>query len=145
MRIDPAQFKAFLLDSGLVSARDIEAAFKRAAEQRQRPGDILVAQGKLSKKDYEHLQSYILGIPFVNLEGEKIDRDVLSIVPEPIARAHNIVAYKRTGKDLEVAMLDPEDLETIEFIRKKSNLTIKPRLTNDESMKYLLSLYQKSL
>lgn len=145
MKIDPAQLKAFLLDSGLVSARDVDAAIKRAEELHQRPGDILVAQGKLAKKDYERLQSYILGIPFINLEGEKIDREVLSIVPEPIARAHNIVAYKRTGKELEVAMLDPEDLETIEFIRKKSNLTIRPRLTSEESMKYLLLLYQKSL
>ncbi len=145
MRIDPKQLKAFLLDSGLVAEADIEAAFKRAQDLHQKPGDILVAQGKLAKKDYEHLQSYILGIPFVSLEGEKIDRDMLSIIPEPIARAHNVVAYKRTGKDLEVAMLDPEDLETIEFIRKKSSLTIKPRLTNEESMRYLLSLYQKSL
>ncbi|MEK7630526.1 MAG: GspE/PulE family protein [Patescibacteria group bacterium] len=145
MRIDSGQLKAFLLDSGLVSEKDIDAAVKKAKEQDLRPGDILVAQGKITQKDIERVYGYILGIPFVNLEGEKIDPEVLHAVPEPIARAHNIIAYKKMGKDLEVAMLDPEDLETIEFIHKKSGLTIKPRMTNEKSMKYLLSLYQKSL
>lgn len=145
MRIEPLQLKSFLLDSGLVSEQDIDAAFKQAEEKHQKPGDMLVASGKITSQDLGRLQGYMLGIPFVNLEGEKIDKEVLSIIPEPIARTHNIIAYKRTKDDLEVAMLDPEDLETIDFIKKKSNLKIKPRLTNEESMRYLLSLYQKSL
>jgi type IV pilus assembly protein PilB len=145
MRIDPKQLRTFLIDSGLVAEKDIDAAFKRATEMRQRPGDVLVASGKISSKDLGRLEGYILGIPFVNLEGEKIDPSVLQIIPEPIARTHNIIAYKKNKKELEVAMLDPEDLETIEFIKKKSDLTIRPRLTNEASIKYLLSLYQKSL
>jgi len=145
MKVEPQQLKSFLLDSGLVSEPDLAAAFKKAEEQHQKPGDVLVASGKITANDLERLQSHILGIPFINLEGEKIEPEILHIIPEPIARAHNIVAYKKTGNTLEVAMLDPEDLETIEFIRKKSNLSIKARLTNEASMKYLLSLYQKSL
>src|SRR5436309_3017088 len=42
-------------------------------------------------------------------------------------------------------MLDPEDLQTIEFIRKKSSLTIYPRLTNAESIKHIITQYQRSL
>ena len=145
MKVDPRQLKAFLLDSGLVAEADIDAALKKAEELHQRPGDVLVNSGKISPQDLGQLYGHILGIPFVSLEGEKINADVLHIIPEPIARSHNVVAYKKTKKDLEVAMLDPQDLETIEFIKKKSDLTIKPRLTNEASMKYLLSLYQKSL
>src|SRR3990167_6699343 len=54
-------------------------------------------------------------------------------------------AFKKNGNLLEVAMLDPEDLETIEFIKKKSDLKILPRLTNAASIKKVLSQYQKSL
>jgi len=145
MRIDAKQLKAFLLDADLVSERDIDEAVKEAEKTRKKPGDILVASGKLSARDLGRIEGYILGIPYVNLEEEKIDPQILHIIPEPIARTHNIIAYKKTGRDLEVAMLDPEDLETIEFIKKTSNLAIKPRLTNEASMRYLLSLYQKSL
>lgn len=42
-------------------------------------------------------------------------------------------------------MLDPDDLQTIEFIRKKANLKILPRLTSVASIKNALRQYQKSL
>ena len=81
----------------------------------------------------------------MELEKEKIDFAVLSLIPEPIARNHNIVAYRKNKDDLEVAMLDPEDLDTIDFIKKKANLKILPRLTNSKSIKSALSQYQESL
>ena len=42
-------------------------------------------------------------------------------------------------------MLDPEDLGTIDFIKKKASLKILPRLTNSKSIKSALSQYQESL
>ena len=46
----------------------------------------MVSGGKVSEDDLRGLQAYILGIPFVELEKEKIDFAVLSLIPEPIAR-----------------------------------------------------------
>ncbi len=86
-----------------------------------------------------------MGIPFVNLEKDKIPPEILKIIPEPIARSHNIIAFRKSGGNLEVAMLDPEDLKTVEFIKKKANLKILPRLTTPESIKNVLSQYQKTL
>ena len=42
-------------------------------------------------------------------------------------------------------MLDPEDLQTIDFIRKKVNLRILPRLTTSAGIKNVLQQYQKTL
>jgi type IV pilus assembly protein PilB len=42
-------------------------------------------------------------------------------------------------------MMNPEDLQTIDFIRKKTGLKIIPCLTNDESIKFILKQYEKSL
>src|SRR3989338_7624772 len=144
-RIEPEQLKAFLLDSELVSKIDIEAAESEAKKSGQRLGDVLISKGLVKEDDLLRLQAYILGVPFINLEKEKIDSDTLRIIPEPIARRHNIVAFKKTGKDLEVAMLDPDDFGTIDFIKKQSNLRILPRLTNTASIKQTLQQYQKSL
>jgi type IV pilus assembly protein PilB len=44
-----------------------------------------------------------------------------------------------------VAMLDPEDLRTIEFIKKTSDFRILARLTTPESVKNVLLQYQKTL
>jgi len=145
MKVESGQLKAFLLDAGLVAEKQFNAAFKKAEKTNQKVGDVLVAESLITEEELIKLEAYILGIPFVNLEKEKIEPEVLKIIPEPIARSNNIVAFRKKENDLEVAMLDPEDLRTIEFIKKTANLRILPRLTTSESIKQVLKQYQKTL
>ena len=145
MRVESQQLKAFLLETHLITEKKFEKAIKEADESGRKIGDILVAENVVSYEQLLQVEAYILGIPFVNLEKEKVEPDVLKIIPEPIARTHNIVAFRRKGNNLEVAMLDPEDLQTIDFIRKKIDLRILPRLTTPASIKNILLQYQKTL
>jgi type IV pilus assembly protein PilB len=145
MFIEEKQLKEFIADSGLVSKKDIDDSEIEAKDKKMGVGEVLVNHGKLSEDDLRKIQAYILGIPFVDLKGQKIDFDVLSLIPEPIARNHNIVAFKKNAEALEVAMLDTDDLSAIEFIKKKVGLKIFPRLTDAESIKSTLVQYQKSL
>jgi type IV pilus assembly protein PilB len=145
LRVEPQQLKAFLADSGLVKSEQLKKAEAEANKTGQKLGDVLIKQGAIQSEELHKLQAYILGIPFVNLEKEIIPKEVLKIIPELIAKKHNIVAFKKTIGNLEVAMLDPDDLRTIEFVKKKSNLKILPRLTNEASIKNILKQYQKTL
>lgn len=145
MHIDERQLESFIVDSGLVSAKELEALKKTAPEGVASIGDTLVAKGFLTTDDLRRAQAYILGIPFVDLKNQKMDFGILSLIPEPIARNHNIVAFKKTASTLEVAMLDTEDLTAIDFVKKKTGLKILPRLTDDESMRWALLSYQKTL
>lgn len=145
MLVQESKLKKFILDSGLTSRAEILAAEKDAEKEGGSIGDVLVKQGKISADDLRRVQAYILGIPFVDLRGQKIDFAILSLIPEPIARKHNIVAFRKTDSGLEVAMLDVDDLEAIDFVRKKVGLRILPRLTDQESVKGALLQYQKSL
>jgi len=145
MKVEPEQLKAFILDSGLVKPRDLETAEAEAKRKKVSLEKVLVEKGLVSKEDLTRLEAYILGIPYVNLEKEKVPPEVLKIIPEPIARANNIVAFRKEGRNLEVAMLDPTDLRAIDFIRKTANLRILPRLTDEKSIKSVLKQYQESL
>ncbi len=145
MHIDDAQLENFVIDSGLVSGKELEGIKHAAKEKNERLGKLLVTRGLLTEDDLRRMQAYILGIPFVDLKNQKLDFSVLSLIPEPIARNHNIVAFKKTKDTLEVAMLDTEDLTAIDFVKKKVGLKILPRLTDNESMKWALLSYQKTL
>lgn len=144
MTVDNKQLKEFLIDAALVSRADIEAVEKKLNKS-ERLGDALLKSGKLAEDDLRRTEAYILGIPFVSLKGQKIDFGVLSLVPEPIARKHNIVAFKKSTSGLEVAMLDTDDLTAIEFVKKSVGLRILPRLTDKDSIKSALVQYKKSL
>ena len=145
MKISASQLRAFLLDSGKIGEDKIKEAEKKAKKEKKTLDRVLVEAGLLDQEEIAKLEAYVLGIPFINLEDYTVPKEVLQIIPEPIARKHNIVAFKRQGKELEVAMLDPKDLQTIEFIKKKAGLKILPRLTNKEGIRSVLTQYQKSL
>lgn len=145
MRIADDQLKRFILDSNLVTKADIAAAEKVSKEEKRTLSEALIAGGLMTEDDMRRVESYILGIPFVSLKDMKIDFEILSLIPEPVARTHNIIAFKKNEFTLEVAMLDTADLPAIDFVKKKVGLKILPRLTDTDSMRGALRQYQKTL
>jgi len=145
MRVEDQQLKAFLEDTDLIKKQDLAKAYQEAKDKKQKLADLLLKKNLINREQLSKLYAYILGIPFISLEKEVIPPEILQIIPEPIAKRHNIIAFKQNKDNLEVAMLDPEDLQTIEFIKKKAGLKILPRLTSERSIKEALAQYQKSL
>jgi len=144
MFIDENKLQEFMIDSGIVTRDIIDRAVEIAGKDRG-VGDYLVSEGIISEDELKRVQAYILGIPFINVGAQKIPLEVLSLIPEPIARRSNIVAYNKDSSDLEVAMLDTDNLSAIDFVKKKTGLKILPRLTSTEGIKKALAQYQKSL
>lgn len=145
MHVDEKQFERFILDSKLVSQVDYKSVKKEAEKKSISVSEVLLLKGLVSEDELRRAQAYVAGIPFINLKNQKLDFDTLSIIPEPIARKHNIIAFKKTDTTLEIAMLDTDDLEAIEFVKKKVGLKIVPRITDVESIKSALLQYQKTL
>lgn len=146
MKVESKKLEQFILDTGIIDENKFQKAKLDSQKCQRWIGDILVSEGLISEKELIKIEAYLLGIPFINLERETIPPDVLKIIPESIARAHNIVAFSKKDNNVEVAMLDPEDLRTIEFIKKADPLfKILPRLTTPESIRNALSQYQQTL
>ncbi|MBP7811537.1 MAG: Flp pilus assembly complex ATPase component TadA [Candidatus Moranbacteria bacterium] len=145
MRIAIQQLKDFLLDSGLLSKEKVEEAILQAGEKKQELGQYLLEQNLLQPAELQKVYAYVLGIPFVDLSKETIPFEILQIIPEPIAKKANIVSFEREGNDLKVAMSNPDDLQTIDFIKKKTGLKIIPCLATQESIQTALHQYEKSL
>jgi len=145
MKVSDTDLKKFILDSGLITRTDLEKAAQEAREKKQSLGDVLVSNGGLSSDALRRLKAYVLGIPYISLKDKKIPLDILSLIPEPLARTKNIIAFEKDDTQLFVAMLDTDDLAAIESVGKKTGLRIVPRLTDEASIKKALITYQKSL
>ncbi|MCA9355957.1 type II/IV secretion system protein [Candidatus Nomurabacteria bacterium] len=145
MYIKENELRKFIEQSGLVSAEDIKTASNESKKTGEPFENILLREGKVKEDELRRMEAYVLGIPFVSLVNQKIDTAVLSLIPEPLAAKNNIVAYRRSDRGLEVAMLDIDDLPVLDFIKKKVGLKILPRLTDASSMKDALNQYKKSL
>ncbi len=145
MQVEDQQLKSFLLNAGLVSSENLKKALKESSKTNKKLGEVLIEKKLISQNEIDRLKAYILGIPFIDLTKNDIPREIIEIIPEPVARKYQTVAFQKKGKELKIAMVDPGDLQILDFISKKTGFKIVPCLTTKESVKYVLKQYQKSL
>jgi type IV pilus assembly protein PilB len=145
MFLEDTQLARFLVEANILTDADAKALLKRAAEQEVTLSQTILSEGKMTEVDLRKAEAHVLGIPFINLAEEKIEFETLSLIPEPVARSHNIIAYNQNKSGLEVAMLDVDDLPTLDVIKKRLGVNILPRLSDSESIKNALLQYKKSL
>ncbi|MCG2700766.1 Flp pilus assembly complex ATPase component TadA [Candidatus Parcubacteria bacterium] len=93
---------------------------------------------------YENAANYFK-LPFINLKDHAIRKDILMIIPEPIASTHKLIAFEINDKEIKIATTNPENLEIFEFIKKKTKLNPLIHLTAPESLSEVLKQYHKSL
>ena len=107
--------------------------------------DLLLQKKLLTEDQLLALKSELLGAPVVDLTKEQIPQEILNLVPEPIAHRHQVISFAKTKEELSLAMTDPTDLQTKEFIAKKTGLAIKTFLIGKTSLDFGLSKYHSSL
>lgn len=145
MFLEDTQLARFLVEANILTDADAKVLLKRADEQGVSLSHVILSEGKMSEVDLRKAEAHVLGIPFIKLDEEKIEFEILSLIPEPVARSHNIIAYNKNKSGLEVAMLDVDDLPTLDVIKKRLGINILPRLADSESIKNVLLQYKKSL
>ncbi len=133
-----------LLAEQKVSADKITALKKVVADG----GDLydeVVNQKILPEETLAQLWATALQIPYVDLHGVDIAREILQIIPKSTAREHSIIAYQHTTDQVQVAMADPRDRQIVEFIQKKVDKPVTIAQASRGSIREGLALYQESL
>ena len=120
-------------------------ALSRAQQGHQNYSALLLKEGIVADEILRKAQAHLLGVPYVDLSKESVPSGILQIIPEAIAKKASVVAFAKEGKDLKVAMLQPDDLQTLDFIKKKTGLRLHVHLTSQESIRSILKQYEKSL
>jgi len=87
----------------------------------------------------------IMDVPFIEIKGKEIKKETLNLVPPPIAQTHNIIAFDKNSSEIKLATLDPQDIQTIEFLHRKTGLTPKVYLTNPDGIRDAIRRYHADL
>jgi len=119
---------------------------KKEAKKEHVPLEELLLKNNILTEDllYENLAN-ILGLEFINLKNVTIRRDILFLIPEPIANTHRVIAFDKTNTVLKLATVEPDDIQIFEFIEKRIGLTIEKYLTTPSSLNEALKQYRKTL
>lgn len=107
--------------------------------------DFLLEKKAVKDDDLLQLKAGVMQVETVDLQNQNITQEILNLVPEPIAHRHQIISFAKTDAELSLAMTDPTDLQTREFMKKKTGLNVKPFLINKASLDFGLSKYHSNL
>ncbi|MCK4540173.1 Flp pilus assembly complex ATPase component TadA [Candidatus Parcubacteria bacterium] len=139
------QLKNILDKAEILNAEEFDSLLQEAKQNGKKMEFFLMGKNIITPMIlYENAASYYK-IPFIDLKNQTIRKDILFLIPEPIATTHNIIAYETNNKEIKLAVIDPEDLEIFEFIKKKTGLNVNISLTTPENIKETLKQYHKSL
>lgn len=147
MHISEEKLKIILIESGLINEADFTHAREEARRSGQSVSNVLIGYGKISEDYLTELLGPYYGVPIINLKKEPIDPKILELIPEVYAKSKNIVlfdldAVRGVGK---LAMLDPFDYETLEYVRAKLGVWVESYLATLSSIRYGLKQYTKKI
>ncbi|MFH1744949.1 MAG: GspE/PulE family protein [bacterium] len=139
------QLKKILVGQEILNEDEFEKIAEEAKSKNKSTERMLFEKKVVTSANlYENAASYYK-IPFIDLKTQKIRKDVLLSIPEPIATTHKVIAFDATDKEIKIATTDPGDIEIFEFIQKKTGFSPAIYLTTPESLLDALKQYHKSL
>jgi len=133
--------KSLILGTGLVSEKDFDNTVKEAQRTEKDVVDVLVSRSYITRDYYAEMLAQYFKVPRVKLIGEKIPKEILNLIPEEIARTRNVIVFNKSDNTISVGMLDPANLEALEFLEKYTGYFVKPYLALEEDLQSIFAQY----
>lgn len=118
-----------LVEAGIITSVTLDRALQRQKGTTKRLGTVLEEMGVITKEELLNALSRQLGLKTVrNLTNYSYSKELLSLVPEDIAVQKSVFPLMDQQGVLALAVADPFDYETFEYLAKKNNRKIIPVL-----------------
>jgi type IV pilus assembly protein PilB len=120
-KIIDKQLGQLLIDKGIINESQLAQALKVQGEKGGLIGQILVNLGYAAEEDIAQAITVQYGFPYLPLTGYDIDKEVINIIPEHVARQYGLIPIDKIGDTLTIAMSNPLNMQAIEDIEMLSH------------------------
>ena len=96
-----------LVRENLLSAEQLGRAQREATAKGVRLGAQITQLGYLEESELTDFVAKEYGVPSIDLDSFEIDAEVQVLIPEHVARKHNVIPVNRAGSTLILATADP--------------------------------------
>jgi type IV pilus assembly protein PilB len=133
-----------LLASALVSKDQLDYALTFQKKEGGSLGQNLVKTGAISESAYADFLGGLYNVPAVNLDDFDPDPDAMSLIPADVATKFQVVPVKRNGRQLTVAMSNPDNIFAIDDIKFITGMEVNPVVCAEGGIKRAIDRWYQS-
>ncbi|OGD94141.1 hypothetical protein A2697_03720 [Candidatus Curtissbacteria bacterium RIFCSPHIGHO2_01_FULL_41_44] len=123
-----------LFSRGLLTPEQLTFVKSEAKRRQELTEKVLSQMGWVSPEQIVAAKAQVIGVPYVDPSQQPISPEVLAFLPEEVAKRFTVIPIAKEGETLSVAMVDPLDLQVLEFVEKKSGLVVRPYIATAQTI-----------
>ena len=134
----------YLFKEGKISRERVRELTEDAKRTGLTVDQMLEERRIVPELDIAKAKSVVFKVPFIDLSGHIVKKEILNLIPQEIADTYKLLAVARDGKTVTIAMLNPSDFkarEAVDFIARSKKLKALYGVTTPNGFKTVFSQY----
>lgn len=146
MRISDKLVEELLAKTNKVTPAQLTALKEQEQNEKKPLQDVVIAAAVITEKELTVAFAEQIDIPFVEINIKEMQREVLHLIPERIARQYNVVAYGMDDDGTKLlAMEDPDDIQAISFLQKQLGNDLKIFIATRTNILQAIDQYRENI
>ena len=133
-----ARLGDILISKGFITQSQLDAALAAQGSERGMLGQILLRRGLVSLDQLGDALSEQYGVPYMELIPQAINPQVTRLLPEELARERSCVPVGASDGELCLAMVAPDDIDTISETELITGYHVQPVVALDSAVQAVL-------
>jgi type IV pilus assembly protein PilB len=142
LSVDQKKFEEVLVKLKLVTKEQLNEAKIESVRSGEDLDEVLFKLQIVSKEDSIKAKAISLNVPYVDLTSVKVDQNILKNISKEMAKKYKAVPFGFSGNMLNVAMANPNNVQSIEFIERKSGFRVNPYMASEEGIEKVIDQFQ---
>ncbi len=146
MRINDSYVIAMLEKNHKITDEQLRSLLEQQKTDKRPLQEMAVKANLITEKELTQLYSALIDVPFTEIIPRNLNKDVLKLVPEKIARQYNVVLFgvKADGTK-QLAMEDPDDVQALNFLQKRLGTNIEVYTSTHSNILASLDQYRENI
>jgi type IV pilus assembly protein PilB len=134
-----------LLEDGLADAALVNKAYVETEKSGQPILAALKSKGLVTDDAVQRATAYVTKTPYIDLRRVKFDKEQLLKIPQEVAERQKVVPLGLQSGQLVVAVLDPSNIQRMDYISTLVRMPVRPIMTSDAGIQNAMMQYVTDL
>ncbi len=139
------KIEELLLSTNLMSAEALAAAKNESLKAGKPLIAYIAEQTLVSEEDMTRVSAEASGVPYANLTQVLLSNEVANLLPRATAETYMAVPFGMQQGRLAVAMLDPTNIQAVDFLSRKMAHTLTVYLASRASIDHMLGQFRDNV